>query len=202
MMYDIAALQYYYGANFGNVGKNFTYSWNRSTGQEFINGDGQGEPLTDKVFETVWTGGATSTYDLSNFNDDAWLDMRPGQFMKFSNTQLNSSALDDLPEYAQGNVYNALLFNETRAQRSITSSPAMAATSSLVMMFQHHYAGERQVFCSLGAQALGSLAAPAMTQSSPALLRRKFMAEAVGIRRYSWEKDQSPSTFRTDRPQA
>jgi len=26
MMYDIAALQYYYGANFGNVGKNFTYS--------------------------------------------------------------------------------------------------------------------------------------------------------------------------------
>ena len=58
MMYDIAALQYYYGANFGNVGKNFTYSWDRSTGQEFINGQGQGEPLIDKVFETVWTGGA------------------------------------------------------------------------------------------------------------------------------------------------
>ena len=53
MMYDIAALQYYYGANFGNVGKNFTYSWNRSTGQEFINGQGQGEPLIDTVFETV-----------------------------------------------------------------------------------------------------------------------------------------------------
>jgi serralysin len=119
MMYDIAALQYYYGANFGNVGKNFTYSWNRSTGQEFINGQGQGEPLIDTVFETVWTGGATSTYDLSNYNDDAWLDMRPGQFMKFSNGQLNELGLKDdaVPEYAQGNVYNALLFNgDTRSE--------------------------------------------------------------------------------------
>src|SRR5262249_53580943 len=82
MMYDIAALQYMYGANFSNLRQNLTYTWDPKTGQEFINGVGQGVPATDsngngKIFETIWTGGANSTFDLSNFNGNATFDMRP-----------------------------------------------------------------------------------------------------------------------------
>jgi serralysin len=57
MMYDIAALQWMYGANFGNVGTNQTYTWDPNTGEESINGVAQGVPATGKIFETVWTGG-------------------------------------------------------------------------------------------------------------------------------------------------
>jgi hypothetical protein len=120
MMYDIAALQYMYGANFSQTGQNVTYTWDSVTGQEFINGVGQGVPQQNsgsgKIFETVWTGGANSTFDLSNFNDNAILDMRPGQSMLFSNSQLadlgyKSPGPGPGIKMAQGNVYNALLYH-------------------------------------------------------------------------------------------
>ena len=38
MMYDIAALQYMYGANFSKAGQNVTYSWSPTTGAGFVNG--------------------------------------------------------------------------------------------------------------------------------------------------------------------
>jgi hypothetical protein len=38
MMFDIAALQALYGANFSKVGTSATYTWNNTTGQESING--------------------------------------------------------------------------------------------------------------------------------------------------------------------
>jgi serralysin len=117
MMYDIAALQLLYGANFSNVGTNQTYTWDPITGAEFINGHLQWVPLQNsgsgKIFETVWTAGANSTYDLSNFDNDCQLDMRPGGFMMFSPNQLaDLGALGpDGPgkHMAQGNVYNALV---------------------------------------------------------------------------------------------
>ncbi|PWT91954.1 MAG: hypothetical protein C5B56_03080 [Proteobacteria bacterium] len=122
MMYDIAALQYYYGANFDNIGKRITYSWDY-TGEESIDVDGSGKqglgaPVGGNIFETVWTGGATSTYDLHNFSGNATLDMRPGHFMEFSHDQLallkdgKVDAIAGIDEriFAQGNVYNALLY--------------------------------------------------------------------------------------------
>jgi hypothetical protein len=109
MMYDIAALQQQYGANFGNLLQSVTYSWDPSTGEELINGVRQGKPAQNKIFETVWTGGAISTFDLSQFSDSAWLDMRPGQSMRFSTNQL--AVLGD-NHFAQGNVYNALVYND------------------------------------------------------------------------------------------
>ena len=112
MMYDIAALQLMYGANFSNVGTNSTYTWDPVTGEEFINSVPQGvaPPLNGKIFETVWTGGANSTYDLSNFNNDCLLDMRPGGFMEFSPSQLADLGFNGLGAItAQGNVYNALV---------------------------------------------------------------------------------------------
>ena len=130
MMLDIAALQEMYGANFSK-GKTDTrpadrdtYTWNETTGQQFINGQpapGTGTTATSKIFTTVWTKGADTTYDLSNFNNDQYDDLRPGQWLRFSPDQLadlNSAAPAGTPQYqAQGNVYNALLYQgDTRSE--------------------------------------------------------------------------------------
>ena len=129
MMYDIAALQAMYGANFAK-GKTDTtpaeksvYTWSNSTGQQYINGEeapDTGTTETHKIFQTVWTQGADTTYDLSNFNGDQYDDLRAGQWLRFSVDQLadlNSAAPAGTAEYqAQGNVYNTLLFEgETKS---------------------------------------------------------------------------------------
>ena len=128
MMYDIAALQAYYGANFSAAGTIATYTWDAATGQENINGavaPNTGTTATNKIFSTVWTQGATTTYDLSNFQGDQVDDMRPGQWLNFSKKQiadLNSDAAAGTAKYnnlAQGNIYNALLYNgDTRSEIS------------------------------------------------------------------------------------
>jgi serralysin len=120
MMYDIAALQEMYGANFAKVGTTDTYRWNGGTGQQTINNSaapGTGLSSTDKIFSTVWTQGAIAIYDLRTFGQDQVDDLRPGHFLKFSDGQLanlNSDPAipDGTPGYtAQGNIYNALVAN-------------------------------------------------------------------------------------------
>lgn len=117
MMYDIAALQAYYGANFSKVGTTAVYTWDPQTGQQYINGVAApftGVTDTGKIISTVWTQGALTTYDLSAFNEDQIDDMRPGQWLTFSRAQiadLNSAVAAGTPEYqARGNIYNALLY--------------------------------------------------------------------------------------------
>ena len=149
-MFDIAALQAMYGANFGSEGKQATYSWDGTTGLETLVVDSvtQAQLITaanktgNTIFETVWTQGATATYDLSNFTDNQLDNMNPGQWMMFSAAQLalldsqagapqyapshtyyalfsmfssGAQVVDSRPlieqSYAQGNVYNTLLFN-------------------------------------------------------------------------------------------
>jgi serralysin len=119
-MYDIAALQYLYGANYSKLNQNVTYTWSASTGEMSIDGVGQGVPqknaggVVGNIFDTVWTAGAKSTYDLSNFNTNGTLDLRPGKGLMFSSAQRadlgyygNSGPGVD---YAQYNVYNSLDF--------------------------------------------------------------------------------------------
>ena len=125
MMYDIAALQAYYGANFDAVGETRIYTWDNSTGQQYIDGDvapGTGTTATGKIFSTVWTQGATTTYDLGNFSGDQVDDLRAGQWLNFSKAQiadLNMNAAPGTSAYnnlANGNVYNTLLYNgDTRS---------------------------------------------------------------------------------------
>ncbi|MDB5486996.1 MAG: zinc-dependent metalloprotease [Reyranella sp.] len=121
MMYDIAALQAYYGANFDAVGTARTYTWDNTTGQQYINGAtaaNTGVTATGKIFSTVWTQGAATTYDLSNFDGDQVDDLRAGQWLNFSTSQiadLNMNANPGTSAYnnlAQGNVYNSLLYND------------------------------------------------------------------------------------------
>ena len=125
MMYDIAALQAYYGANFDAVGSTAIYTWDNSTGQQYINGAvaaNTGTTATGKIFSTVWTQGATTTYDLSNFDGNQVDDLRAGQWLNFSKAQiadLNMNAAPGTEAYnnlAHGNIYNTLLYNgDTRS---------------------------------------------------------------------------------------
>jgi hypothetical protein len=116
MMYDIAALQYMYGANFSQVGRSSTYTWSGGNGTEFVNGASMGTPYDGEIFETIWTAGASSTYDLSNFAQNQIDDMNPGGWMMFSTNQLAdlnyyAPSKPNGEIFARGNVYNALQYN-------------------------------------------------------------------------------------------
>ncbi len=117
MMFDIAALQALYGANFSKAGTSATYTWD-ANGQEYINGlvaPDTGVTSTHKIFSTVWTQGAATTYDLSTFSDNQVDDLRPGHWLAFSYSQLadlNAFAPEGTPQFqAQGNIYNTLLYH-------------------------------------------------------------------------------------------
>ena len=115
MANDILALQTLYGANFTTHQENTVYSWNPATGQEFINGVGQGVPgggtagaSANRVFMTVWDGNGIDTYDLSNYSTAVSINLNPGASSITSTTQIANLGNG---HYAQGNVYNAYLYN-------------------------------------------------------------------------------------------
>ncbi|QOZ78456.1 protease [Bradyrhizobium sp. CCBAU 53351] len=114
MANDILALQTMYGADYTTQSGSTVYTWNPTTGQEFINGVGQLAPgggvggSADRIYETVWDGGGVDTYDLSNYTTNLSINLNPGASSVFSATQL--AYLGD-GHYASGNVYNAYLYN-------------------------------------------------------------------------------------------
>ncbi|MBR1174246.1 M10 family metallopeptidase C-terminal domain-containing protein [Bradyrhizobium sp. KB893862 SZCCT0404] len=114
MANDILALQTMYGANYASQSGNTVYSWNATTGQEFINGVGQLAPgggaggSANRIYETVWDGGGVDTYDLSNYTTNLSINLNPGAPSVFSATQLANLGNG---HYASGNVYNAYLYN-------------------------------------------------------------------------------------------
>ncbi len=109
MMYDIAALQYLYGANFSAVGPT-TYRWDPATGETFINGVSQGKPSGNKVFQTIWNGdGKEATFDFSQYASGVQVNLNPGAFSVTSAAQLADLGAG---HSAQGNVYNALQFQD------------------------------------------------------------------------------------------
>lgn len=109
MMYDIAALQEMYGADFTTNSGNTVYRWSQQTGETFVNGIGQGRPgYNNKIFLTIWDGGGVDTYDFENYNTDLKIDLTPGGFSIASAHQLSGSA--------KGNIYNALQYHgDTRS---------------------------------------------------------------------------------------
>ena len=113
MMYDIAAVQYLYGANFNTNSGGTTYTWSTTTGEMFVNGIGQGKPgdgvsaAANRLFLTIWDGGGEDTYDFSNYSDNGFIDLAPGGWSLVSQTE---RAYLGLGAYANGNVYNALLY--------------------------------------------------------------------------------------------
>lgn len=114
MMLDIAALQHLYGANFGtnsNPG-NTTYSFN-TDGSMNVNENGTTTmtpaTLRNKIFTTIWDGGGYDVFDFRNHNSsDMVIDLGPGSWMRFSDSQLAQLGQHT---FAYGNVGTALQYN-------------------------------------------------------------------------------------------
>jgi serralysin len=107
MIRDIAAVQYMYGANFQTRSSDTIYSWSAVTGEKFINGVGQGAPGGNKVFETIWDGGGRDTINLSNYSSDLTIDLSPGGWIDFNNSQVANLGKGN---FAPGNVAMSLLY--------------------------------------------------------------------------------------------
>lgn len=108
MMYDIAALQVMYGANFNTNSGNTTYTWSATTGEMSINGVAQGAPGGNRIFMTIWDGNGVDTYDFSNYSTNLTVNLAPGSFSITSATQLANLGSGNI---APGNIFNALQYN-------------------------------------------------------------------------------------------
>ncbi|MET0743135.1 MAG: M10 family metallopeptidase C-terminal domain-containing protein [Microvirga sp.] len=124
---DIAALQTLYGANYGFRADDTTYRWNPETGEVFVNGQsrgrpgtGDGDPVENRIFQTIWDGGGADTYDLSAYAKGVSIDLNPGASSTFSRDQVavlaySLSGGSGFVE-ADGNVTNARLHDgDTRS---------------------------------------------------------------------------------------
>ena len=107
MMYDIAALQYMYGADFSTNSGDTVYTWTPGNGNTVVDGLIALEPGANRIFATIWDGGGTDTYDLSAYTTDLQLDLRPGEASLFSSVQ---QAHLGSGNFARGNIYNALQY--------------------------------------------------------------------------------------------
>ena len=114
MMYDIAALQQMYGANWGANAGATTYTWTPNNNKLTIQ-DGTAalrtfDPEGTKVYQTLWDGNGVDTYNLSAFVSNLTVDLRPGQWVNFNNAQVADIDGTKGSLLAPGNVANALLF--------------------------------------------------------------------------------------------
>ncbi len=105
MQYDVAALQALYGANMGTNSGNTLYTFSKTTGAMSIDGVAQDAPGSNRIFTTLWDGGGRDMIDLTNFTDDATIDLNEGGALKFSNIQ---TAQLQAGIYADGNLYLGL----------------------------------------------------------------------------------------------
>ena len=112
MMYDIAALQKLYGANYQTNNTDTVYQWDANTGELFVNGAGQGAPGGNQVYMTVWDGGGNDTYDFSNYATGVAVSLQPGGWSVVSAQQLANLGNG---HYAAGNIANALLYQSNPA---------------------------------------------------------------------------------------
>ena len=107
MMYDIAALQYLYGANFQTNAGDTVYRFDPLTGEMSINDVGQGAPMANVVLLTLWDGGGNDTYDFSAYTEDLQVDLAPGGWSVLGEGQRAQLAPG---AKAQANLYNALQY--------------------------------------------------------------------------------------------
>ena len=123
MMYDIAALQHMYGADFSTNSGDTTYQWDPSTGNTTIDGSTAISAVGNCIFLTIWDGGGTDIYDLSAYQTDLQLDLAPGGHSVFSAEQLARlrAVPIDPSHIARGNVFNALLYRDNLGRDNLGS---------------------------------------------------------------------------------
>lgn len=113
MMYDIAALQALYGADYGTESGDTSYRWSPTTGEMFIDGRGEGAPGANRVFQTIWDGGGIDSYDFSRYSTDLRISLAAGAWSRTSSTQIVDLHYD-ASKPAAGNIANALLHDDDR----------------------------------------------------------------------------------------
>jgi serralysin len=109
MMYDIAALQHMYGANYATNSTATKYTWT-PTGKSIINGVLQASAGDNRIFQTVWDGGGTDTYDFTQYTTGIRVDLNPGAWTITSQAQRAQLKWDG-SKLAAGNIANALLYH-------------------------------------------------------------------------------------------
>ncbi len=112
MMLDIAALQSLYGADYSTNAGDTVYTWDPLTGEARVNGVVALTPGANRVFETIWDGGGSDTYDLSSYTTNLRIDLKAGGYSTFSATQLAYLGGGPNSGYARGNVFNALMHDD------------------------------------------------------------------------------------------
>ena len=128
MMYDIAAIQHMYGADFDTNSGDTEYTFSTDTGEMSIDGVGQGTPAGNRVFRTLWDGNGTDTYNFSNYATDLSISLEPGSWSDLDVNGDNQKAKlnaghdgtgyynPDSVVYARGHVFNALQYDgDTRS---------------------------------------------------------------------------------------
>jgi serralysin len=108
MMYDIAALQHIYGADYTTNSGSTQYTWSPTTGEMSVNGTGQGAPGGNQILLTVWDGGGTDTYSFTKYTTAVKVDLQPGAWTTTSQEQRAKLHWDG-SKLAVGNIANALL---------------------------------------------------------------------------------------------
>jgi serralysin len=114
MMADIAALQHMYGADYSTNSGRTVYSWKPTGGETYVNGKVAIDPGGNRIFATIWDGGGEDTYDLSAYKSNQLIDLAPGSFSKFSNSQLSDLGGGPNNGHARGNIFNAMIYNNDR----------------------------------------------------------------------------------------
>lgn len=110
MMYDIAAVQTIYGANYSVNNTDTVYSWDPGFAEVSINGSYRTVMDHNRIFQTIWDGGGTDTYDFSAYTTALKVDLEPGGWTTASVGQLAKLRYDGT-QVARGNIANALQFD-------------------------------------------------------------------------------------------
>ena len=133
MIDDVAALQAMYGADYTVRGGNTVYSWSPTTGETFVDGIGHGAPgngaggSANRLL-TLWDGGGNDTYSFANYATSVTIDLRPGKSSSTGPSQL--AYLGD-GHYALGNIYNALLYQNSN--RSVIENAIGSSASDKIV---------------------------------------------------------------------
>ena len=105
-LYDIAALQYLYGANMRTRTGNTTYGFNSNSGRRHFSAYNSSDPL---IF-CVWDAGGIDTFDFSGYTQDQMINLNQGSFSNVGEFTSNISiAFNVTIENAIGGKGNDML---------------------------------------------------------------------------------------------
>ncbi len=113
MAFDIAAIQFLYGANFATQAGDTTYAFDPNSGSMTVDGVDGVRTSVNTIMRTIWDGDGLDTYDFSKYRTDLAIDLTPGGYSDLDvggvaqRVDLGIGGPGFGVEYARGNVWNA-----------------------------------------------------------------------------------------------